>query len=138
MRNMLECSYRSSVGPFVNVEGGYPIAFWDVYAFTISTPDEARKAVNQLIDLGADMIKTAFETGYAFSQSGWPLLSPDTARALVEAAHERGKIETAQVSSARDLPRALDAGQRDQTDVGSWDDAHADYSFHNQEWGPIL
>jgi imidazolonepropionase-like amidohydrolase len=50
------------------------------------------------------------ESGYAFGQSGWPLLSPWEATALVDTAHERGKPVTAHVTSARDLERALDAG----------------------------
>jgi len=46
----------------------------------------------------------------AFGQSGWPLLSPEQAKALVDTTHERGKPVTAHVTSARDLNRALDAG----------------------------
>ena len=59
--------------------------------------------MNRLIDAGADVIKTAFESGYAFVQSGWPLLTPDEAAALVETAHERGKLVSAHVTSALDL-----------------------------------
>ena len=99
-----------AVGSFVNAEGGYPIAKWNAHAVTVSTTDEARQAVNMLIDDGAEVIKTAFESGYAFGTSGWPLLKPDTAKALVEAAHGRGTPVTAHVTSARDLDRALDAG----------------------------
>jgi imidazolonepropionase-like amidohydrolase len=91
------------------VKGGYPIA-WGGHAVTITSPEEARRAVNKLIDDGADVIKTAMESGYAFGQSGWPLLSPGEAKALVDTAHERGKPVTAHVTSARDLNRALDAG----------------------------
>jgi imidazolonepropionase-like amidohydrolase len=50
------------------------------------------------------------ESGYAFGESGWPLLSPWEATALVDTAHERGKPVTAHVTNARDLERALDAG----------------------------
>ncbi len=99
-----------AVGSFINVKGGYPIAFWGGHAVTITSPEEARQAVNKLIDDGADVIKTAMESGYAFGQSGWPLLSPAEAKALVDTAHERGKTVTAHVTSALDLSRALDAG----------------------------
>ena len=105
-----KCARLFAVGSFINVKGGYPIAHWGGYAVTISSPEEARQAVNKLIDDGADVIKTAVESGYAFGQSGWPLLSPEEAKALVDAAHERGKPVTAHVTSARDLERALDAG----------------------------
>ena len=105
-----KCARLYAVGSFINVKGGYPIAYWGGHAVTITSPEEARQAVNKLIDDGADAIKTAMESGYAFGQSGWPLLSPEEAAALVDTAHKRGKPVTAHVTSARDLDRALDAG----------------------------
>jgi len=99
-----------AVGSFINVKGGYPKAFWHIYPVEITSPEEARQAVNRLIDDGADVIKTVMESGYAYGESGWPLLSPEEAKALVDAAHKRGKTVTVHVTSARDLPRALDAG----------------------------
>jgi imidazolonepropionase-like amidohydrolase len=114
MRNKLcanpKCARLVAVGSFINVKGGYPEAYWGGHAVTITSPEEARQAVNKLIDEGADVIKTAMESGYAFGQAGWPLLSPEEAKALVHTAHERGKTVTAHVTSARDLERALDAG----------------------------
>ena len=105
-----KCARLFAVGSFINVKGGYPIAYWGGHAVTITSPEEARRAVNKLIDDGADVIKTAMESGDAFGQSGWPLLSVEEAKALVDTAHERGKPVTAHVTSARDLNRALDAG----------------------------
>ena len=105
-----KCARLFAVGSFINAEGGYPIAYWGGHAVTVTSPEEARQAVNKLIDDGADVIKTAMESGYAFGESGWPLLSPWEATALVDTAHERGKPVTAHVTSARDLERALDAG----------------------------
>lgn len=110
LRAKPKCARLFAVGSFINVKGGYPIAHWGGDAVTISSPEEARQAVNKLIDDGADVIKTAVESGYAFGQSGWPLLSPKEAKALVDTAHERGKPVTAHVTSAHDLERALDAG----------------------------
>ena len=105
-----KCARLIAVGSFINVEGGYPIAYWGGHAVTVTSPQEARQAANKLIDDGADVIKTAMESGYSFGKSGWPLLSPEEATALVEAAHERSIPVTAHVTSARDLERALDAG----------------------------
>ncbi len=105
-----KCARLLAVGSFINVKGGYPEAYGGEHPVTITSPEEARQAVNKLIDDGADVIKTAMESGYAFGQSGWPLLSKEEAAALVETAHERGKPVTAHVTSARDLDRALDAG----------------------------
>ena len=104
------CARLVAVGSFINVAGGYPVAFWGGHVVAVSTPKDAQQAVNRLVDAGADVIKTAMESGYAFGKSGWPLLAPETATALVDAAHARGKPVTAHVTSARDLTRALDAG----------------------------
>ena len=86
-----KCARLIAAGLFINVEGGYPVARWGGYLETVRSPEEAKQAVNKLIDDGADVIKTAMESGYAFGQSGWPLLSPGEAKALVDTAHERGK-----------------------------------------------
>ncbi len=110
LNKVAECSHLSCSGAFINAPGGYPVAFWGGYALAVKSPDDARKAVNQLLDMGVDVIKTAFESGYTFRQSGWPLLKPDEALELVAAAHERGKPVIAHVTSARDLSLALDAG----------------------------
>jgi imidazolonepropionase-like amidohydrolase len=104
-----KCARLVAVGSFINVKGGYPEAYWGGHPVTITSPGEARQAVNRLIDDGADVIKTAMESGYSFGRSGWPLISAEEASALVETAHERGKPVTAHVTSARDLERALDA-----------------------------
>jgi imidazolonepropionase-like amidohydrolase len=105
-----KCARLFAVGWFINAEGGYPMAYLGGRVVAVTSPEEARQAVNNLIDDGADVIKTAMESGYAFGQSGWPLLSPEEAKALVDTAHERGKPVTAHVTSARDLERALNAG----------------------------
>ena len=60
-----KCARLVAAGSFINVKGGYPVAHWGGYAVTITSPEEARRAVNRLIDDGADVIKTAMESGYA-------------------------------------------------------------------------
>jgi imidazolonepropionase-like amidohydrolase len=105
-----QCARLVAVGSFINVKGGYPIARWGGSAITVTSPEEAREAVNRIIDDGADVIKSAMESGRAFGKSGWPLLSPETASALVEAAHDRGKLVTMHVTDTQDLERALDTG----------------------------
>lgn len=99
-----------AVGKFINIKGGYPIAYWGGTAVTVDSSKKARHAVNQVIDAGADVIKTAFESGCGFGQSGWPVLPEKVALALVEAAHERNKLVTAHVTCSPDLKLALDAG----------------------------
>lgn len=109
----LHCARLVAVGSFVNVPGGYPIVHWGGHAVTIDSPEDARQKVHQIIDDGADVIKTAIESGVSFGQSGWPLLSPEEATAIVEAAHERDTPVSVHVTISQDLERALDAGMDD-------------------------
>ena len=61
--------------------------------------------MNTLVDHGADVIKIAIETG-----PGWPSLSVDEVKAIVAAAHARGRIVTAHVSDPAETRTALDGG----------------------------
>jgi imidazolonepropionase-like amidohydrolase len=100
-------------GPFITVPNGYPIVPW---GSTTPVPvvglEQARSAVNQLIDQGADLIKIALESGGDFGRF-IPTLSLQEATAVVEAAHSRGIPVSAHVTTSPDLPRALDAGVDD-------------------------
>jgi imidazolonepropionase-like amidohydrolase len=109
----LELARVVAAGLFITVPGGYPIVPWgSVNVVTVLSPDEARSAVNQLIDQGADIIKIALESGADFGRS-IPTLSLPEAAAVVEAAHARGIPVSAHVTTSPDVPRALDAGVDD-------------------------
>ncbi|HVN31000.1 MAG TPA: amidohydrolase family protein [Thermoanaerobaculaceae bacterium] len=100
-------------GPFITVPNGYPIVPWgSSTAVPVIGPEQARSAVNHLIDQGADIIKIAIESGGDFGRS-IPTLSLQEATAVVEAAHARGIPVCAHVTTSPDLPRALDAGVDD-------------------------
>jgi imidazolonepropionase-like amidohydrolase len=102
-----------AAGPFVTVPGGYPIVPWGATsAVTVTTVEQARAAVDQLVDEGADLIKIATETGREFGLS-IPTLSLAQARAIVETAHARGVPVSAHLTRSDDLPLALDAGVDD-------------------------
>ena len=109
----LELARVVAAGLFITVPGGYPIVPWgSVNVVTVLSPEEARSAVNQLIDQGADIIKIALESGADFGRS-IPTLSLQEAAAVVEAAHARGIPVSVHVTTSPDLPRALDAGVDD-------------------------
>jgi imidazolonepropionase-like amidohydrolase len=105
-----KCARLTAVGPFVNVEGGYPVVRWGGEMITIDSPEDARIKVDHLIDSGADVIKTVMESGDMFRQSDWPLLSSDEIKAIVETAHERHIPVTVHVTSAKDLGPVMDSG----------------------------
>jgi imidazolonepropionase-like amidohydrolase len=96
-----------AAGPLVTVPGGYPIAGNNFQSLTVTSPEDAREKIGQLVDDGADVIKITLTSG------GAPSLSPEEAAAIVETAHERGIPVSAHATTARDLVRALDAGVDD-------------------------
>jgi enamidase len=100
-------SWLISAGPLVTVPDGYPIVGNRFPSLTVTSPEDARKKVNQLIDDGADVIKIVLTSG------GPPTLSAEEAAAIVETAHRSGVPVTVHATSARDIIRALDAGVDD-------------------------
>jgi imidazolonepropionase-like amidohydrolase len=97
-----------AAGPMVTVPGGYPIVPWGMAGMTVASPEDAALKVNQLLDHGADVIKIALESGGSFGRT-IPVLSPEEATAIVQAAHRRGGWVSAHVLRTQDLARALDA-----------------------------
>jgi len=109
----LELARVVAAGLFITVPGGYPIVPWGaVNVVTVRSPDEARSAVDGLIDQGADIIKIALESGGDFGRA-IPTLSLQEAAAVVEAAHARRIPVSVHVTTSPDVPRALDAGVDD-------------------------
>ena len=101
-----------AAGPLVTVPDGYPMVPWGMAGLTVSSPADAARQVNQLLDSGADVIKIAMESGGSFRRN-IPMLSAQEARAIVQAAHQRGGWVSAHVLRTPDLERALDAGADD-------------------------
>jgi imidazolonepropionase-like amidohydrolase len=112
MSDNLQCARLVAAGPMVTVPGGYPIARWGVDSITVTSPEDARQKVNQLLDDGADFVKIPLESGVIFGQE-MPMLSPEEAAAIVETAHARDAWVSAHVSVTQDLEKALDAGVDD-------------------------
>jgi imidazolonepropionase-like amidohydrolase len=101
-----------AAGPLVTVPGGYPMVPWGMAGLTVTSPEDAALKVNQLLDSRADVIKIAMESGGSFRRN-IPMLSAQEARAIVQAAHQRGGWVSAHVLQTPDLERALDAGADD-------------------------
>jgi imidazolonepropionase-like amidohydrolase len=98
-----------AAGPMVTVPGGYPKVPWGApTGLPVKSPDDARKKTIKLLDDGADIIKIALESGASFRRK-IPVLSLDEAKAIVNAAHQRGTIVSAHVLTSNDLEKALEA-----------------------------
>jgi imidazolonepropionase-like amidohydrolase len=96
-------------GPIITAPGGYA----DVAGqgrhlnYEVANPDEARAAVVDLVNRGADFIKIALEPGPA--GVSWPMLSLQQVTAIVEEAHARGRLVRAHLTRANLLEMALKA-----------------------------
>ena len=84
------------VGPIVTAPGGYPDVYWHAsLSYEITGTNEARAAVADLVNRGADAIKIALEPGSV--QEPWPMLNLEEVKVIVQAAHERDTLVRAHV-----------------------------------------
>jgi imidazolonepropionase-like amidohydrolase len=93
-----------SSGPMITAVGGYPTQSWgsDGYGIECADVASARAAVTMLVDRGARLIKIPL--------MGSRGLDANTARAVVDAAHERGVLVAAHALSDSDALAAARAG----------------------------
>ncbi|WP_051420849.1 amidohydrolase family protein [Paenarthrobacter nicotinovorans] len=94
---------RSS-GIGATASGGHPSLIYAPFP-TLDSPDEAEKFVAERLVEGADYLKV-------FSGVGglWPSLNSQTIKALVSAAHKRGLLVVAHVSSTNGVEEVVSAG----------------------------
>jgi len=76
---------------------------------TITSPEEAQAFVDARIAEGSDWIKLVRDDGHAYGIT-WPTLSDETMRAVIAAAHKRGKLAVVHIGAADDAHAAIDAG----------------------------
>ncbi len=68
-------------------------------------PEQAQAFVDARIAEGSDFIKIVMESGY-----GFPSLDMATAKAVIEAAHRRGKLAVVHIGNEKDARAVLEAG----------------------------
>jgi imidazolonepropionase-like amidohydrolase len=90
-------------GPMITSVGGYPTQSWGAngYGRPVATAAEATRAVDELITAGAGVIKVPFES---------PWLADDVVRAVVQAAHRRGRLVVAHALDDAGAARAAALG----------------------------
>jgi imidazolonepropionase-like amidohydrolase len=93
-----------AAGPIVTTVGGYG-------GHAVTSTEDARDKVNELIDRGADLVKIAIEDDLQGRR--WPMLTAAEMAAIVEAAHLRGVRVAAHVSRAEHVRMAIEAGVND-------------------------
>jgi imidazolonepropionase-like amidohydrolase len=96
-------------GPILTAPGGLPGAvLGQGLTYEVGMPREARKAVVDLLDRGADAIKVYLEE--KGGDQTYPLLSEAALKAIVTKAHARDVLVRAHVTKLDLLPMALECG----------------------------
>lgn len=100
--DLYSSGYLATVPKGHGTEYGLPVP-------TLTTPGEAEAWVAARIAEGSDYIKIVIEPGSTFGQK-WPTLDAATVKALVTAAHKRGKLAVVHIQSMDAAVEAIDAG----------------------------
>lgn len=98
-----------SAGVLVTAPGGHGSEY-GIPIPTISVPESAQAFVDVLVKQGSDWVKIVIDDGSAYGPRRIPTLNAATVRALVRAAHARGKLAVAHVGTLADAHVAIDAG----------------------------
>ncbi len=93
-----------SAGVGATAPGGHPSMMYAPFP-TLAAADQAGQFVAERIAAGSDYLKIISGTGGL-----WPCLDPETIRALVSAAHARGLLVVAHVSSTAGVEEVVSAG----------------------------
>jgi imidazolonepropionase-like amidohydrolase len=97
-----------SAGVLVTAPGGHGTEY-GMPIPTITSPDSAQAFVDARIAEGSDFIKLVYDDGGLF-QIKWNTLSYATMRAVIDAAHKRGRLAVVHVSTAKAAEDAISAG----------------------------
>ena len=90
-----------AAGPIVTSPGGYPIPVWGPQvALEVTSTEDARTKVGELLDKGADIIKISVVD----------TLSPEEIQAITDLVHQRGTLVLAHVDTLSGLELAVDNG----------------------------
>ncbi len=97
-----------SAGTLVTAPGGHGSQF-GLPIPTLASPDSAQAFVDARVAEGSDWIKAVLDDGHPYGMS-LPTLDAATLRAVVEAAHRRGKLAVVHVGDAEGAKQAIEAG----------------------------
>ena len=101
-----------TAGVGASVPGGHPSQMGGPPIPTITAPDQAQAFVDARIAEGSDYIKIIHDDGstWTWNPQRVPMLDNATMRALIEAAHKRGKLAVVHVLSEQQARDAIAAG----------------------------
>lgn len=97
-----------SAGTLVTVPGGHGTEYIAKIP-TITAPDQAQAFVDARIAEGSDYIKVIYDDASAYGGHR-PTLDKATLKAVIEAAHKRGKIAVVHIGNQQEVVDAINAG----------------------------
>jgi len=97
-----------SAGTLATAPGGHGTEY-GIQIPTLSSPPEAQEWVDARIAEGSDYIKIVIDDASAYGGHR-PTLNQETLKALIEAAHKRGKQAVVHIGTQRDARIAIEAG----------------------------
>jgi len=101
-------AYLVSPGTLVTAPGGHGTQY-DASLPTITRTEEAQEFVDARIAEGSDFIKIIYDDGSAYSMPR-PTHDKETLRAVIEAAHKRGKIAVVHAATLQNCLDVFEAG----------------------------
>ncbi len=116
-----------SAGILVTSPGGHGTQF-GLPIPTIASPDSAQSFVDARIAEGSDWIKIVYDDGSAYALSR-PTIDKATMRAVIDAAHKRGKLAVVHVGSATGARDAIASGADGLVHIHVDRDIEADAEF---------
>lgn len=100
-------AYLVSPGTLVTAPGGHGTQY-GVPIPTITNPESAQEFMDARIAEGSDFIKIIYDDGSAYSMSR-PTLDKATLRAVIEAAHKRGKLAVVHAATLQNCLDVIEA-----------------------------
>jgi len=104
----LDLADLRSAGTLATAPGGHGTEY-GIPIPTLSSPAEAQAWVDARIAEGSDYIKIVIDDASAYG-SHRPTLSSDTLKAVIDAAHKRGKLAVVHIGTQRDARTVIAAG----------------------------
>ncbi len=104
----LDLADLRSAGTLATAPGGHGTEY-GIQISTLSSPAEAQGWVDARIAEGSDYIKIVVDDASAYG-SHRPTLNNETLKAIIDAAHKRGKLAVVHIGTQRDARAAIDAG----------------------------
>ena len=104
----LDLADLRSAGSLATAPGGHGTEY-GIEIPTLSSPSEAQAWVDARIAEGSDYIKIVIDDASAYGGHR-PTLNQETLKAVIDAAHKRGKLAVVHIGTQRDARAAIDAG----------------------------